>query len=77
MADPLYTSFSSVRVNRNRRKELFRAARLGTRPAPIVPDFGDALRTIDAAAAYRDGWVSSTESLPVVVRSAWAAREGA
>jgi hypothetical protein len=69
------STFESVPVNRNARRLFFRNARLGTRPVAAVPDYGDALRTVDAAKAYKSGWDSSGADFPVTVRTAWAARK--
>jgi len=70
----LYETFSSVRVNRAARGRIMRAARLGARPVPIQVEYGDAVRTVDAARAYKEGWQTSLDPFPVTVRAAWAAR---
>ena len=74
MASARYTSFASVPVNRNARRSILREARLGTRSVPPVIDYGDALEALDAARAYKQGWQSSTQDFPAVVRASWAAR---
>lgn len=68
-------TFQSVPVNRNARKRLFRQARLGTRPAPVQPNIGDAVNAVSAAAAFKGGWTSSTDDGVVAVRDSWAARK--
>ena len=67
--------FQSIPINRNARKRMFRNARLGTRPAPIQPNIGDAVHAISATAALKDGWTSSTDDFPVTVRGAWSDRK--
>jgi hypothetical protein len=74
MATTLYTTFSSVPPNRNARRAIFREARLGTRPKAAAIDYGEALRAVDAARAYKEGWQTSTQDFPQVVRTAWAGR---
>lgn len=74
MATTLYTTFSSVPANKNARRRLMRAARLGARPAPLAVDYGDAAKVVDAVRAYKDGWQTSAEPLSVTVRAAWAGR---
>lgn len=69
-----YDTFSSVPSNRNARKRQARAARLGTRVVSQSVNVGDAARAVDAVRAVKAGWLASTESFPVAVRAAWAAR---
>lgn len=71
---PLYTTFPSVPQNRNARRVILREARLGTRPRAAAINHGEALRVLDAARAYKEGWQTSTQDLPQVIRVAWAAR---
>lgn len=75
MSDPLYTSFSSVPVRARQRRALFREARLGTRPVPVIVNVGDAVKAVAAAAAYKDGWTNSEQLLSVTVRAAWEASQ--
>lgn len=60
--------FQKTPVNRNARKRLFRAARLGTRAVPETPNIGDAMKAVDVAKAFKDGWEASTADFPVTVR---------
>jgi len=72
----LYTTYTSIPVNRNARKALFRAARLGTRPAPPSSfSVGDAVEAVSVAAAYKDGWEGSSSNPALTVRAAWADRK--
>jgi hypothetical protein len=68
-------TFNTIPVSRNARKRLFRQARLGTRPTPVTPNIGDAVETIAAAAAFKDGWTSSADSFATTVRGSWADRK--
>ena len=68
-----YESFAAIPINRNARKKLFRAARLGTRPAPVIPEIGDAVKAIAAAAAYKDGWEDDTNNPATTVVTSWQA----
>jgi hypothetical protein len=68
-------TFQKTPVNRNVRRRLFRAARLGTRPVPVVPNIGDAVKAVDAVAAYKTGWKLSPDNPAVVVNAAWANRK--
>ncbi len=68
------TDYEKVPVNRNRRREILRAARLGQRVTVSAPSIGDAARVVDAVAATTRAWTSSEDSFPVTVRSAWAQR---
>ena len=72
----IYDTFESIPVNRNVRKRLFRSARMGTRPAPVIPDIGDAVKTITAAAAYKDGWQGSTNEPSNTTRTSWNTAKG-
>lgn len=68
-------TFASVPTNRGARKKIFRTARLGQRPAPVIPDIGNALKTISVAGAYKDGWQDSPANPAVTVRAAWNDRK--
>ena len=70
----LYTSFSSVPANNNARRNIMRAARLGTRTVAAPIDYGEALKVVDSARAYKEGWQDSVDPLALTVRSAWAVR---
>jgi hypothetical protein len=67
----MYDTYSTIPVNRNARKKHFRAARMGSRPSPVIPNIGDAAHAVSAAKAYKDGWESNTEKPATTIRSAW------
>ena len=71
------TLFETIPVNRNVRKRLFRAARLGARPQPFIPNIGDAAKAVDVVAAYKAGWDSSAAEPARTVKAAWAERKNA
>ena len=67
-------TFTSVPSNRNARRRLLRAARLGTRPVRETPNVGDAAKVVDAVRAIAVGWSASTDSFPATVKSTWSTR---
>ena len=74
-------AFSTIPVNRNRRRSIFRAARLGTRRGPSVPDIGHAAKAVSVAAAYRNAWQGAGLDHPAISSSlraipdSWANRK--
>jgi hypothetical protein len=69
--------FTGLPVNKNARKDIYRTARLGTRPVSEEANNGDAMKTITAAERYRQAFVNNKPYISFfqVLSDAWNARK--
>ena len=67
-------AFRDIPVQTVAQRNIFRAARLGTRPAPTQTAPADAFAAVNAAKALKQAYDTSTIPFIVALRTAWQNR---